>query len=142
MPGSTPSLPAMSDVRPASSAATTPVPLFLVVLRHPGSGPTAGRTRMRNPNTSLAGDATTRYEICPSKGTIGDDRDHRARATQGDPLTGQTNDSSPGTAPARVHVIRDGLAAHLPDIDPEETAQWLDSFDACSTPPASSAPAT
>jgi len=31
--------------------------------------------------------------------------------------------------PARVRVIRDGLAAHLPDIDPEETAEWLDSFD-------------
>ena len=30
----------------------------------------------------------------------------------------------------RVHVIRDGLAAHLPDIDPEETSEWLDSFDA------------
>nr|WP_214405185.1 pyruvate dehydrogenase (acetyl-transferring), homodimeric type [Pseudonocardia lacus] len=36
----------------------------------------------------------------------------------------------PGGAPRRVHVIRDGLAAHLPDIDPEETAEWLDSFDA------------
>jgi pyruvate dehydrogenase E1 component len=44
------------------------------------------------------------------------------RAQQGDPLNGQT--------PSRVHVIRDGLAAHLPDIDPEETAEWLDSFDA------------
>ncbi|MGH3951135.1 MAG: pyruvate dehydrogenase (acetyl-transferring), homodimeric type, partial [Pseudonocardiaceae bacterium] len=32
-------------------------------------------------------------------------------------------------APARVRVIRDGLAAHLPDIDPEETSEWLDSFD-------------
>jgi len=32
-------------------------------------------------------------------------------------------------APARVRVIRDGLAAHLPDIDPEETGEWLDSFD-------------
>ncbi len=41
-------------------------------------------------------------------------------------MTGQT---SPET-PRRVHVIRDGLAAHLPDIDPEETAEWLDSFDA------------
>ncbi|MBB3661257.1 MULTISPECIES: pyruvate dehydrogenase (acetyl-transferring), homodimeric type [Prauserella salsuginis group] len=37
--------------------------------------------------------------------------------------TGQGN-------PARVHVIRNGLAAHLPDIDPEETGEWLDSFDA------------
>ena len=44
-------------------------------------------------------------------------------AQQGEPLTGQT-------PPRRVHVIRDGLAAHLPDIDPEETAEWLDSFDA------------
>ena len=35
-----------------------------------------------------------------------------------------------GTITPRVHVIRDGLAAHLPDIDPEETAEWLDSFDA------------
>ncbi|WP_027945193.1 pyruvate dehydrogenase (acetyl-transferring), homodimeric type [Amycolatopsis taiwanensis] len=32
-------------------------------------------------------------------------------------------------APERVRVIRDGLAAYLPDIDPEETAEWLDSFD-------------
>ncbi|HVL85161.1 MAG TPA: pyruvate dehydrogenase (acetyl-transferring), homodimeric type [Pseudonocardia sp.] len=40
-------------------------------------------------------------------------------------MTGQTS-----SRPPRVHVIRDGLAAHLPDIDPEETAEWLDSFDA------------
>jgi pyruvate dehydrogenase E1 component len=48
-------------------------------------------------------------------------------------LTGQTTDGAaqaPGAEPRRVHVIRDGLAAHLPDIDPEETAEWLDSFDA------------
>jgi pyruvate dehydrogenase E1 component len=31
--------------------------------------------------------------------------------------------------PARVRVIRDGVAAHLPDIDPEETAEWLEAFD-------------
>ncbi len=31
--------------------------------------------------------------------------------------------------PARVRVIRDGVAAHLPDTDPEETAEWLESFD-------------
>ncbi|HEX2289462.1 MAG TPA: hypothetical protein VHH53_04545, partial [Pseudonocardiaceae bacterium] len=30
---------------------------------------------------------------------------------------------------ARVRVIRDGVAAHLPDIDPEETAEWLEAFD-------------
>jgi pyruvate dehydrogenase E1 component len=48
-------------------------------------------------------------------------------------LTGQKTDGTArtsGTGPRRVHVIRDGLAAHLPDIDPEETAEWLDSFDA------------
>ncbi|AZI59506.1 pyruvate dehydrogenase (acetyl-transferring), homodimeric type [Nakamurella antarctica] len=31
--------------------------------------------------------------------------------------------------PERHRVIRDGLAAQLPDIDPEETSEWLDSFD-------------
>jgi pyruvate dehydrogenase E1 component len=47
-------------------------------------------------------------------------------------LTGQTTGDaqSQPVPPRRVHVIRDGLAAHLPDIDPEETAEWLDSFDA------------
>jgi pyruvate dehydrogenase E1 component len=35
-----------------------------------------------------------------------------------------------GTTPERVRVIRDGLAAHLPDIDPDETTEWLESFDA------------
>jgi pyruvate dehydrogenase E1 component len=30
----------------------------------------------------------------------------------------------------RISVIRDGLATHLPDTDPDETAEWLESFDA------------
>ena len=29
----------------------------------------------------------------------------------------------------RVRVIREGVASYLPDIDPEETAEWLESFD-------------
>jgi pyruvate dehydrogenase E1 component len=33
------------------------------------------------------------------------------------------------TGQNRVHVIRDGLAAYLPDVDPDETEEWLDSFD-------------
>ncbi len=32
--------------------------------------------------------------------------------------------------PDRVRVIREGVASYLPDIDPEETAEWLESFDA------------
>lgn len=31
--------------------------------------------------------------------------------------------------PGRVRVIREGVASHLPDIDPDETAEWLDSLD-------------
>jgi pyruvate dehydrogenase E1 component len=31
---------------------------------------------------------------------------------------------------ARVSVIREGLVAHLPDTDPDETTEWLESFDA------------
>ena len=55
-------------------------------------------------------------------------------------MTGQQKSAS-GT-PRRVHVIRDGLAAHLPDIDPEETAEWLDSFDAVLDAAGQHAPAT
>ncbi|MBE9374628.1 pyruvate dehydrogenase (acetyl-transferring), homodimeric type [Saccharopolyspora sp. HNM0983] len=41
------------------------------------------------------------------------------------------NNDSDGTRPTqRVRVIRNGLASHLPDIDPEETGEWLQSFDA------------
>ena len=37
-----------------------------------------------------------------------------------------------GTAgePDRVRVIREGVASYLPDIDPDETSEWLESFDA------------
>jgi pyruvate dehydrogenase E1 component len=49
----------------------------------------------------------------------------------GDPLA--TQNSGNGRTPERVRVIRDGLAAHLPDIDPDETAEWLESFDAMLT---------
>ena len=36
-----------------------------------------------------------------------------------------------GTAaePDRVRVIREGVASYLPDIDPDETSEWLESFD-------------
>ena len=36
-----------------------------------------------------------------------------------------------GTAaePDRVRVIREGVASYLPDIDPDETTEWLESFD-------------
>lgn len=33
------------------------------------------------------------------------------------------------TEPDRVRVIREGVASYLPDIDPEETSEWLESFD-------------
>lgn len=34
-----------------------------------------------------------------------------------------------GPAGGRVRVIREGVASYLPDIDPEETSEWLESFD-------------
>ena len=33
------------------------------------------------------------------------------------------------TESERIRVIREGVASYLPDIDPEETAEWLESFD-------------
>ena len=32
------------------------------------------------------------------------------------------------TESERIRVIREGVASYLPDIDPEETAEWLESF--------------
>lgn len=45
-----------------------------------------------------------------------------------------TNAAGSNGAPApatgeRVRVIREGVASYLPDIDPEETGEWLESFD-------------
>ncbi|MFI6869214.1 pyruvate dehydrogenase (acetyl-transferring), homodimeric type [Nocardia sp. NPDC050406] len=47
-----------------------------------------------------------------------------------------TSSPSPTNGPARkspaggrVRVIREGVASYLPDIDPEETSEWLESFD-------------
>ena len=37
--------------------------------------------------------------------------------------------SSTTAEPDRVRVIREGVASYLPDIDSEETAEWLESFD-------------
>src|ERR1700739_1129793 len=37
--------------------------------------------------------------------------------------------STGASEPDRVRVIREGVASYLPDIDPEETAEWLESFD-------------
>ncbi|WP_031936306.1 pyruvate dehydrogenase (acetyl-transferring), homodimeric type [Prescottella defluvii] len=36
--------------------------------------------------------------------------------------------AQPGTD-GRVRVIREGVASYLPDIDPDETTEWLESFD-------------
>ena len=50
-------------------------------------------------------------------------------------LSESTNDpaATTGTANAttdgRVRVIREGVASYLPDIDPSETDEWLESFD-------------
>ena len=45
-------------------------------------------------------------------------------------MTGQGSKGNGKGGTERVSVIRDGLAAHLPDTDPDETAEWLESFDA------------
>ena len=42
----------------------------------------------------------------------------------------------------RFSVISDGLPSQLPDVDPAETQEWLDSFDAWSRPAAAAAPAS
>ncbi|CAM3301532.1 pyruvate dehydrogenase (acetyl-transferring), homodimeric type [Nocardioides dubius] len=39
-------------------------------------------------------------------------------------------DSTTPASPPKAPVIHEGLPTQLPDIDPDETADWLDSFDA------------
>ena len=45
-------------------------------------------------------------------------------------------------AQERPAVISDGLPSQLPDIDPDETAEWLESLDAVIDDAGRSAPAT
>ncbi len=40
------------------------------------------------------------------------------------------NDSSRASTPPTPAVIHEGLPTQLPDIDPDETSEWIDSFDA------------
>ncbi|MFF0542108.1 pyruvate dehydrogenase (acetyl-transferring), homodimeric type [Nocardia thailandica] len=48
--------------------------------------------------------------------------DGKAASTNGSGGTGKP-------AGERVRVIREGVASYLPDIDPDETSEWLESFD-------------
>ncbi|MCP2298450.1 pyruvate dehydrogenase E1 component [Nocardia amikacinitolerans] len=45
------------------------------------------------------------------------------------PATGRESNGSQPQSGGRVRVIREGVASYLPDIDPEETSEWLESFD-------------
>ncbi|MFC8530709.1 pyruvate dehydrogenase (acetyl-transferring), homodimeric type [Nocardia sp. NPDC057227] len=53
----------------------------------------------------------------------GDDRTGEPAGAAGTDPTGSVPQSG------RVRVIREGVASYLPDIDPEETSEWLESFD-------------
>nr|WP_067837101.1 pyruvate dehydrogenase (acetyl-transferring), homodimeric type [Nocardia lijiangensis] len=45
------------------------------------------------------------------------------------PTSGRESNGSHPQSGGRVRVIREGVASYLPDIDPEETSEWLESFD-------------
>src|SRR5664279_6599262 len=76
----------------------------------------------RSQNGVVAHVARRRPRIITACQTRGPTR----RTSRGVVLTTSVNDHS---AP-RLRVIKDGIAAQLPDIDPEETTEWLNSFDA------------
>ena len=42
----------------------------------------------------------------------------------------------------RFSIISDGLPTQLPDIDPDETREWVESFDTVVGPAAAPAPGT
>ncbi|MEX0581413.1 MAG: pyruvate dehydrogenase (acetyl-transferring), homodimeric type [Mycobacterium sp.] len=63
-------------------------------------------------------------------GTMG--RATPAPATEERNLTAQFARDALGPSPSgpdRVRVIREGVASYLADIDPDETSEWLESFD-------------
>ncbi|MCR8896490.1 pyruvate dehydrogenase (acetyl-transferring), homodimeric type [Gordonia sp. GONU] len=66
--------------------------------------------------------------------TVTDQMDQATQDTIPSEHAGQADPSSNGRAAGRsghrVRVIREGVASYLPDIDPDETTEWLDSFDA------------
>ena len=46
-----------------------------------------------------------------------------------DEKTGRSSGQSQGQASERATVIHEGLPTQLPDIDPDETVEWLESLD-------------
>ncbi|QIP41063.1 Pyruvate dehydrogenase E1 component [Rhodococcus erythropolis] len=54
----------------------------------------------------------------------GQNADSGAAGESGSPAS-----NTPGGTDGRVRVIREGVASYLPDIDPDETTEWLESFD-------------
>ncbi|MDZ7914025.1 MAG: pyruvate dehydrogenase (acetyl-transferring), homodimeric type [Rhodococcus sp. (in: high G+C Gram-positive bacteria)] len=54
----------------------------------------------------------------------GQNADSGAAGESGPPAS-----NTPGETDGRVRVIREGVASYLPDIDPDETTEWLESFD-------------
>jgi len=55
--------------------------------------------------------------------------DAAAAGTDGSSPDGRSSNGAPGNG-RTPRLIPDGLAAQVPDPDPEETGEWLDSFDA------------
>ncbi|WP_063020372.1 pyruvate dehydrogenase (acetyl-transferring), homodimeric type [Nocardia niwae] len=56
----------------------------------------------------------------------------KSAGTSSAPAPAASSDPNGSHAPqpaGRVRVIREGVASYLPDIDPEETSEWLESFD-------------
>ncbi|NLU82833.1 pyruvate dehydrogenase (acetyl-transferring), homodimeric type [Rhodococcus sp. HNM0569] len=47
----------------------------------------------------------------------------------GSQQSGDSRNAGPSRSEGRVRVIREGVASYLPDIDPDETDEWLESFD-------------
>ncbi|VFA96504.1 Pyruvate dehydrogenase E1 component [Nocardia cyriacigeorgica] len=61
------------------------------------------------------------HSSAPAQPAVPDSTPPGARDANGSSAGRQTGE--------RVRVIREGVASYLPDIDPEETSEWLESFD-------------
>ncbi|TSE00123.1 pyruvate dehydrogenase (acetyl-transferring), homodimeric type [Skermania sp. ID1734] len=57
------------------------------------------------------------------------DLNEKSRTDQSGQQATATSSNGRSNSDGRVRVIREGVASYLPDIDPEETSEWLESFD-------------
>src|SRR6266487_1598656 len=92
----------------------------------PGASHGGDRTGPRRPSTSLPGWAAYRRVEMTCSPSAYDYGCRRPASSTGDVTNSRENRH---VTPDRFSIITDGLPSQLPDVDPDETREWLESLD-------------